>query len=128
MLLSGVLALAFFTARLSRSQDNHRELKVVYQNNDFQLTGIRISKKGRLFVDFPRWSSEYLNAVVEVMPDGSAKPFPDESWNRWDLSPQTASQRFVCAQSVVVDQNDALWVLDPAAPMLMSIVPGGPKL
>jgi len=28
----------------------------------------------------------------------------------------------------VVDDEDSLWVLDPAAPMLMSIVPGGPKL
>ena len=60
--------------------------------------------------------------------DGSAKPFPDETWNRWDLKPETAGKHLVCVQSVVVDANDALWVLDPAAPMLMSIVPGGPKL
>jgi sugar lactone lactonase YvrE len=100
----------------------------VYHNNDFQLTGVSVSASNRLFVNFPRWSAEYLNAVVEVMPDGSAKPFPDESWNRWDLKPDSAGKHFVCVQSVVVDAQDSLWVLDAAAPMLMSIVPGGPKL
>jgi len=105
-----------------------RQLTEVYRNNDFQLTGITVSLKNRLFVNFPRWSAEYLNGVVEAMPDGSSKPFPDESWNRWDLSPETAANHFVCVQSVVVDKEDALWILDAAAPMLMSIVPGGPKL
>ena len=108
--------------------EGKRQLTEVYRNNDFQLTGVTVSEKNRLFVNFPRWSAEYLNAVVEVMPDGTAKPFPDESWNRWDLDPKTASKHFVCVQSVVVDKEDALWVLDAAAPMLMSIVPGGPKL
>ncbi len=100
----------------------------VYHNNDFQLTGISVSKTGRLFVNFPRWSAEYLNAVVEAMPDGSEKPFPNEDWNRWDLKPETAGKHLVCVQSVVVDDTDSLWILDAAAPMLMSIVPGGPKL
>ncbi len=105
-----------------------RQLTQVYSNNDFQLTGIAVSKTGRVFVNFPRWSAEYLNAVVEVMPDGSAKPFPDENWNRWDLKPETAASHLVCVQSVVVDDTDSLWILDPAAPMLMSIIPSGPKL
>ena len=100
----------------------------VYRNDTFQLTGITVSKTGRVFISFPRWSPVYKNAVIEVMPDGSSEPFPNEGWNRWDLSPQSAADHFVCVQSVVVDSEDALWVLDPAAPMLMSIVPGGPKL
>lgn len=110
------------------AQASGRKLTEVYHNNDFQLTGVTVSHGNRLFVNFPRWSAEYLNAVVEVMPDGSAKPFPDESWNRWDWTPQTAASHFVCVQSVVVDSEDSLWILDAAAPMLMSIVPGGPKL
>jgi sugar lactone lactonase YvrE len=34
----------------------------------------------------------------------------------------------VCVQSVVVDESDTLWALDPAAPMLATPVPGGAKL
>lgn len=111
-----------------RAQTSAHPLTEVYRNNDFQLTGIGVSKTGRVFVNFPRWSAEYLNAVVEVLPNGSAKPFPDEEWNRWDLTPKSAGRHLVCVQSVIVDDTDALWILDPAAPMLMSIVPGGPKL
>ena len=122
----GVPALCLFVP-LIRSSGNH-QLTHVYINNDFQLTGISVSKTGRLFVNFPRWSPEYLNAVIEAMPDGSSKPFPDETWNRWDLTPATAGTHFVCVQSVVADDTDALWILDAAAPMLMSIIPGGPKL
>jgi len=125
--LLGLSLFGLCVARL-QPQTQNRQLVQVYSNNDFQLTGVTVSKTGRVFVNFPRWSAEYLNAVVEVIPDGSAKPYPDEGWNRWDLKPQSAGNHFVCVQSVVVDDTDSLWVLDPAAPMLMSIVPGGPKL
>ncbi len=125
-LFASVLALCI-TASTQAQQAGHQLIQV-YQNNDFQLTGISVSKTGRLFVNFPRWSPEYLNAVIEVMPDGSSKPFPDEDWNRWDLDPKTAGKHLVCVQAMFVDDTDSLWILDPAAPMLMSIVPGGPKL
>lgn len=121
-------ALALLLFQGAQAQSPGSKLVEIYKNNDFQLTGISVSKTGRVFINFPRWSPQYLNAVIEVMPDGSSKPFPDEAWNRWDLTPDTASKHFVCVQSVVVDDTDSLWVLDPAAPMLMSIVPGGPKL
>jgi sugar lactone lactonase YvrE len=103
-------------------------LTEVFRDDTFQLTGVTVSKRGRLFVNYPRWSDVYLNAVVEVMPDGSTEPFPDEAWNRWDRKPGTAHDHFVCVQSVVVDESDALWVLDPAAPMLTTPIPGGAKL
>jgi sugar lactone lactonase YvrE len=105
-----------------------RKLTEVYKDNDFQLTGVTVSKSGRLFVNFPRWSDHYWNAVVEVTKDGSVKPYPDESWNRWDLKPDTAEKQFVCVQSVVADDTDTLWVVDPAAPLMGPVVPGGAKL
>lgn len=104
------------------------ELTEVYHNDDFQLTGISVSRTGRFFVNFPRWSDRYLNAVIEVMPDGSSKPFPDEQWNRWNLKAASAGKQFVCVQSVVVDEADTLWIVDAAAPLLASVVPSGPKL
>jgi Major royal jelly protein len=103
-------------------------LAASYRNEHFQFTGITISKTGRFFINFPRWSDRYQYAVVEVMPDGSTQPFPDAKWNQWDRKPSTAGQQFVCVQSVVVDDQNALWVVDPAAPLLTSPVPGGAKL
>jgi sugar lactone lactonase YvrE len=125
---ASLLAIPLFVTTMTPAQAPTRSLVQVYTNNDFQLTGVTVSKAGRVFVNFPRWSPEYRDAVVEVLPNGAARPFPDQTWNRWDFNPKTAGSHFVCVQSVVVDDTDALWVLDPAAPMLMSIIPGGPKL
>lgn len=124
MMLSRLLLIA--PAVLAAAQT--RPLTEVYTNNDFQITGITVSRSGRMFVNFPRWSDKYLNAVVEVMKDGSVKPYPDEYWNRWDNKPENAGKQFVCVQSVVADEADSLWILDPAAPLLATVVPGGPKL
>src|SRR4051812_46378667 len=52
------------------------ELREIFRDDDFQLTGVTVSPSGRMFVNYPRWSDMYLNAVVEVMPDGSADRFP----------------------------------------------------
>ncbi|MGI8743274.1 MAG: SMP-30/gluconolactonase/LRE family protein [Bryobacteraceae bacterium] len=105
-----------------------KQLTEVYHNDTLQLTGITISNSGRLFVNFPRWSDYYVNAVIEILPNGSTKPFPDESWNRWDGKQNAAGKAFVCVQSVVVDDTDTFWVLDPAAPLFGPVVTGGAKL
>ena len=59
------------------------QLTEVFQDSDFQITGVAVSKTGRMFVNYPRWSNHYLDAVVEVYKNGSVKPYPDEAWNRW---------------------------------------------
>jgi sugar lactone lactonase YvrE len=128
-LRAGLVLLGGLCVPALRSADPpSRQLTQVYSNSDFQITGIAVSKTGRLFVNFPRWSAEYSNAVLEVMKDGSVKAFPDDAWNKWNRDPQLAGQNFVCVQAMYVDDTDTLWVLDPAAPMLMSIVATGPKL
>jgi sugar lactone lactonase YvrE len=116
-------------------------LEEVASFDRFQPTGIAVSKTGRIFVNFPLWSDDYEYAVVEVLKDGSTKPYPNEQWNSWKTKPQqgngttvaegkpvTPSQTFVCVQSVWVDDRDRLWVLDPASPKMERVVPGGPKL
>ncbi len=90
-----------------------------------QVTGVAVTPDGRVFVNFPYWSEEHTVSVAEVMKDGSMRPFPDEAWNKKEGDP---AKRWVCVQSVYVDDTGALWVLDPAAPMLEAVVKGGPKL
>ena len=117
---------AVVVARAGSRRDT--ALDEVFSDNDFQITGVTVSKGGRMFVNYPRWSDLYLNALVEVLPGGVTRPYPDEQWNGWDRKPHTAGDHFVCVQSVVADDQDSLWVLDPAAPMLTSPVPNGAKL
>ncbi len=94
-----------------------------------QVTGVTVSQEGRVFVNFPRWDKDPLNSVTEVLTDGSLRPYPDNDWNRWGRDEANHPEaHFICVQSVVVDDNDFLWVLDPASPEFKGVVPGGAKL
>lgn len=93
--------------------------------DDLQFVGVAVSKEGRIFLSYPRWLEDYKYGVVEVLNDSTKKPYPNEEWNSTGGVPQ---DRFVCAQSVYIDENDFLWILDPASPKLEGTVKGGPKL
>jgi len=100
------------------------ELQEVANFPDKQITGVGVStKSGRIFVNFPYWSDDHSISVAEIV-NGQPKVFPNDEWNM--LGP--AGSHFVCVQSLVVDDQDNLWVLDPAAPKMQEIVKDGPKL
>ena len=100
------------------------DLQEVASFPDQQVTGVGVStKSGRVFVNFPYWSDQHSISVAEIV-SGQPKPFPNDEWNK----PGPPASHFVCVQSVVVDDQDNLWVLDPAAPKMQEIVKGGRKL
>jgi sugar lactone lactonase YvrE len=112
----------------------HRRADAVLQQVaqfEHQVTGVTVSERGRTFVNFPRWTEDSPVSVAEVMKDGSLRPYPNEQWNAWrnvkrdELDP---SDHWVCVQSVVADGRGSVWVVDPAAPAVDGLVPGGPKL
>jgi sugar lactone lactonase YvrE len=105
-----------------------------------QWTGVAVSHAGRIFVNFPRWSNDVPTSVAELRPQPSAgfslaRPplvpidYPDPSFQRWtadgSVEPRLA---FVCVQSVVVDDQDFLWVVDAGAPMMKEVIPGAAKV
>ena len=96
-----------------------------------QVTGVAVSAKGRIFVNFPRWEEDVAISVAEVGANSALTPYPNAAWNAFrnaDPASATPERSFVCVQSVTVDAQDRLWVLDPAAPGLTFEVPMGPKL
>ena len=100
------------------------QLQQVARFPNQQVTGVGVSlKSGRIFVNFPHWSDDHPMSVAEIV-NGQPHAFPDDEWNK----PGAPESHFVCVQSVVVDDQDNLWVLDPAAPKMQEIVKGGPKL
>lgn len=98
---------------------------------DHQVTGVTVSRDGRIFVNFPRWTEDAPVSVAEVLKDGSIRPFPDDRWNAWrnarkdELNPR---EHWVCVQSVVADRQGNVWALDAAAPAQSLLVPMGAKL
>ena len=109
-------------AKVSHSYDLYEVIK-----SRKQWTGIAISRTGRMFVTYPRWSDDVPVSVGEISKEGYQRPFPDESWNEWTPDFDAASH-FVCAQAAWVDAEDDLWIVDPASPKLAGVVPGGAKL
>ncbi|MEM9379308.1 MAG: L-dopachrome tautomerase-related protein [Planctomycetota bacterium] len=91
-----------------------------------QWTGVAASPGGRLFVCFPRWSDDVPISVAELV-DGQAVPFPDEAWNAWAPG-DDPSRAFCCVQSVHVDGDGRLWILDAGNPGFRGVIDGAPKL
>jgi sugar lactone lactonase YvrE len=88
-----------------------------------QVTGVAVSKTGRVFVNFPDWSDDHTISVAELV-DSKPQPYPNSDLNK----PGPPRSHFVCVQSVYVDATDALWILDPAAPKMKETIKDGPKL
>tara|TARA_R100000306_G_scaffold54193_2_gene51278 strand:+ start:71007 stop:72194 length:1188 start_codon:yes stop_codon:yes gene_type:complete len=88
-------------------------------------TGVTVADNGRIFVNFPRWGDDVPFTVAELR-DGKAVPYPDIKINT--PKGQPAAEAFISVQSVVMDSQNRLWVLDTAAPGFSAPQPGGAKL
>jgi len=95
--------------------------------NSRQWTGLAVSGSGRIFVNFPRWSADVPVSVGELTGNGGIDPFPNSVLNVWKTG-DDPREAFVCVQSVYVDREDHLWILDPANPLFGGVVEGGAKL
>lgn len=125
-LLFLVLVMCFSTFGIFLVEAGLVQLEIIAESEKL-WTGVAVSQRKRIFVNFPNWSAEHGISVAEISATGDLLPYPDEEWNFWDpdLSP---SEHFICVQSVYVDKEDSLWILDPASPGLDGVVEGGPKL
>jgi len=90
-------------------------LELVYTDTSYQLVGIGLSKKGRMFINYPVMNDHNKYAVVEIQKDGTATPYPDNSWNYWNEG-EDGKKKWVSVQALYVDDKDDLWVVDAASP------------
>jgi sugar lactone lactonase YvrE len=127
--LDFVLTIVSAIAHLQHNQAQLPALKDVAKFEAQRPTGVAVSRTGRIFVNFPLWGDPHKLSVVEVMKDGTIKPYPDQQWNSWTEGGTVSPDKsFVCVQSVWVDDQDNLWVLDPASPRMQGVVKNGAKL
>ncbi len=126
------LLLTFTGILFSCSQNNqptelieNYELALVAESQTL-WTGVAVSQEGRIFVNYPRWGNEIQFSVAEIT-SGEPVAFPNEDWNKWDSSVDQA-QHFACVQSVYVDKNNNLWILDTGNPFFNGCIKNAPKL
>ncbi|HZC88414.1 MAG TPA: L-dopachrome tautomerase-related protein [Nitrososphaera sp.] len=100
-------------------------LESVAYFNGAMPTGVTVSHKGRIFVNFPRWGDTVPFTVGEIR-NGSPVAYPDPEINQ--INEQDPGAALMSVQSVVVDPADRLWILDTGSPLFQPTKYGGPKL
>ncbi len=116
--------------KIEAISNNNKSIKLeqVFADPTYQLTGVAISKTGRLFTNYPLWTpSIYKYALVEVLPGNQVKPYPDAAMNSWKPG-ESGKNKWVCVQAVYIDADDVMWVIDPAAPKLDKVYQQSHKL
>jgi sugar lactone lactonase YvrE len=103
------------------------ELEQVFSDDTYQLTGVAVSKDGRLFTCYPLWPGPHKYGVVEIFPNNKVRPYPDEAMNSWKEG-DDGKNKWVCVQAVYVDEENYLWVVDPACPNMEQVYDNSFKL
>lgn len=119
--------------KLNSTQSTRSELIEVASFPYDRPTGVAVSREGRLFVTLPysNYSDDrHTYSVVEVIKDGSVKPYPNQQWNTKleKSADRNPSQHFLNVQGNTIDAENKLWLLDRGSPRGTGIIPGGAKL
>jgi hypothetical protein len=83
----------------------NNELEQVFSDETYQLTGVAVSKDGRVFTCYPLWPGPRKWGVVEIVGPDACIPFPDENWNSWTQG-DDGKNKWVCVQAVYVDDEN----------------------
>jgi sugar lactone lactonase YvrE len=103
------------------------QLEEVFSDDTYQLTGVAVSKEGRVFACYPLWPGPHKYDVVEVLPGNEVRPYPDQAMNSWKEG-EDGQNKWVCVQAVYVDDENYLWVVDPACPNMEKVYDNSFKL
>ncbi len=112
-----MLCVIIFNCKSLAESPIHRKLTII-ASSEHQWTGIAVSKKNRIFVNFPTWSDNVPIKIAEII-EGKAHPYPDITANK---------NVFNAIQSVFIDKKNRLWILDTNNPNFKGIKNTGPKL
>jgi len=104
---------------------NFGKLELVAEFSNPMPTGVTVAANGRIFVCFPRWVDPIPFTVGELR-NGQLYAYPSAQINRYDE--MNYANTFVSVQSVVVDPEQRLWLLDTGSINMGTPRPFGPKL
>ncbi|QJD94834.1 gluconolactonase [Mucilaginibacter robiniae] len=124
VLIYTTLLMTTLTAYAQPDKQESAKLIEVAQFGHYQPIGVAVTQTGRIFITFPR-HMPYEYGVAELV-NGQRRPYPDAEWNKYDST--QADRHFVNAQAAWPDDQNNLWILDPANPMDGTTIPTGVKL
>ncbi len=87
-------------------------LELVAESPDYVWNAVTLTSDNRMFASMPRWPGfADTPAVVEIMSDGTLKPYPGNGYNDWRPG-RNALNAFVCVNTVHCFDGRHLWILD----------------
>src|SRR5947207_7825865 len=104
---------------------NFGKLELVAEFSNPMPTGVTVAANGRIFVCIPRWVDPMPFTVAELR-NGQLYAYPSAQINRYDE--MNYANTLVSVQSVVVDPEQRLWLLDTGSVNMGTPRPFGPKL
>lgn len=128
---------------LSDPQTSGPTPELVHLYYDEWPTGIAVSRAGRMFSNYPPGldAQNTMYTVAEIFPNNTESAYPNATYNvppqgRINNSSMTSvgdANYLTGVQSVVVDAQDRLWILDTGRTSIsdgtmLPASPGGPKL
>lgn len=118
--LAGVLLAA------NTPPDLQARLTPAAQSHSMVWNGVVVVDQ-RVFVAGPRWTGS-KGPSVALVKGGVLRPYPDQHWNDWSPG-RDAATAFVNVNSIHLDKDGALWVVDTGSPEFGGDpLPGGAKL
>lgn len=141
LLCASAFSVSHIQAQSLPTEKQRGKLELVHRFYGPMPTGVTVSQRGRIFVNFPRWGDDVPFTVAEIK-NGRAVPYPNRAFNQFatngsrgrvSLANSEQAQRerathLVSVQSVVVDPADRLWLLDTGSIAFGPTAMGGPKL
>ncbi|WP_186156428.1 L-dopachrome tautomerase-related protein [Burkholderia gladioli] len=86
--------------------------ELVAQSPEHLWNAVTFTRGGRMFAGLPRWPGfTDTPSVVEILRDGSLRPYPGGGWNDWKRG-RDATHAFVCVNTVHCFDGIHLWVVD----------------
>ena len=107
------------------------KLEALASFDEHRPTAVAVSREGRVFTNLPYSSysdNTHTNSVLEILADGSQKAFPNTDWNKKTNDENTISNHFLNVQSLTIDSDNDLWILDTGSPKRKGIIEGGARL
>ena len=83
---------------------------------DAMPAGVAVSREGRVFLSFPKWTPQVQFSLGELTKDRGLVPYPDERAHQ-----QGEADAFESVQGIYIDDADRLWLLDAGAGKLVSV-------
>lgn len=117
--------LGMLTAALLLASLQLQTPEVVHKFSGAMPTGVAVSHRGRIFVCYPRWGDPVKATVAEIVHEHEV-PYPSATMNM--NGKEDPGNKLVSVQSVYVDPDDRLWLVDTGSVKFGPVLPGGAKL